>query len=109
MNLYFKEPRLNLSAPGEFLVRLTTYSVYIVLIAIVIVLLFSGTFKWLAFLIAIFLFDRLIHLNEAERSLIELKGERINLAVAVTPSAFRVLNYAFRKSLIANQDFHLIF
>ncbi len=108
MNLFFKEPRLNLSAPGEFLVRLITYSVYIVLVAVTVVLLFSDASKWLAFLIIIFLLDRLIHFNEAERSLIELRGEKINLAAVLTPSAFRVLNHALRKSLVTNQNFYLL-
>ncbi|MCH8331415.1 MAG: hypothetical protein IH946_08550, partial [Bacteroidetes bacterium] len=110
MVLYFKEPRLNLTKPGEFLVRLVTYSSYIVLSAATLLMLFSdiSSLRWVAALLALFLIDRALHLGEAERSLSTLKGEKINLAQAITPAAYRALNYSFRKALLTNQNFYLI-
>ena len=110
MALYFKEPRFYLTRPGEFLVRLVTYSFYVVLVAITLLLLFSDIsfLRWSAVLFVLFLIDRLIHFGEAERSLHSFKGEKINLASAVTPAAYRILNHAFRKTLLVNQDFYLI-
>ena len=110
MNLYFKEPRLNLSTPGEFLVRIVTYSFYIVLAAVTVVLLLGeiSSLRALAALFALFLIDRLIHLGGAEKYLSELKGQNINLAEALTPGAYRLLSYSFRKTLVTGQDFHFI-
>ncbi|MCP6720084.1 MAG: ATP-dependent Clp protease ATP-binding subunit [Patescibacteria group bacterium] len=110
MVLYFKEPRFYLTKPGEFLVRLVTYSFYIVLVAVTLLLLFSdvSSLRWLAVLFTLFLIDRLIHFGEAERSLPNLKGEKVNLASTITPAAYRVLNYAFRKALLINQNFYLV-
>ncbi|MBI4033969.1 MAG: ATP-dependent Clp protease ATP-binding subunit [Candidatus Brennerbacteria bacterium] len=108
--LFFKEPRLALTKGGEFLTRLVAYSFYIALTAAAVLLLFSdlSPLKWLAVLITLFLIDRAIHLGEAEKSIREISGgEKINLAEAVTPAAYRLLNHAFRKSLMAHEDFHL--
>lgn len=92
------------------MVRLVTYSFYIVLVAVTLLLLFSdvSSLRWLAVLFTLFLIDRLIHFGEAERSLPNLKGEKVNLASTITPAAYRVLNYAFRKALLINQNFYLV-
>jgi len=107
---YFKEPRLLLSTPGAFFVKLITYSFYILFSAVTILFLFSEvvSLRWLAYLFALILIDRLIHIGEAERSLAELKGRRVNLAEAVTPAAYKILDYSFRKSLVTQQNFYLI-
>ncbi|MEK7087010.1 MAG: hypothetical protein AAB935_01995, partial [Patescibacteria group bacterium] len=110
MKPYFRSPRLNLSAAGEFLVKLVNYSAYIVLMAVALLFLLGDVprLKWFGILFALFLADRLLHLNEAERSLAELKGEKINLALAITPSFYRVLSFAFRQSLLTGQNFYLV-
>lgn len=115
MDLYFKEPRFYLTKGGEFLVRLVTYSTYVGLTAATVILFFSDIFslRLLALLLALFLGDRALHFGEAEKPLYKLsprddKGGKINLAEFITPAAYHVLNYAFRKALMVNQNFHLL-
>ncbi|MDI6820862.1 MAG: ATP-dependent Clp protease ATP-binding subunit [Patescibacteria group bacterium] len=108
--LFYKEPKLLFSTPGEFFVRLIVYSSYVLLSVTTLFLFLSETFsmRWLGFLFALFLIDRVIHMGEAEKRLLELKGHKVNLAQVVTPAAYKVLNYSFRKSRATRQDFYLI-
>src|SRR3989344_3969170 len=105
---YFKEIRLYLTKPGEFFVRLFTYSFYAVLIAGAALLLFSDmdALRWGAVLVFLFLLDRLLHFGEAEKALFELKGTRINIALATTPASYRALSYAFRRARAAHENFY---
>ena len=107
---YFKEPKLNLSLGGEFVVRAVTYSWYAILGAATPFLFLSGVpqLQSLSLLLAIFLADRLIHLGEGEESIQETKGDKINLALFLTSPAYRLLNYAFRKSLSFKENFYLL-
>jgi ATP-dependent Clp protease ATP-binding subunit ClpC len=106
MNLYFKEPRLELTKGGEFFVRLVAYSSYIGLAAAAILLFFSDlpALKWLAVLVVLFLVDRALHFGEAEKS---IHKKPVNLAEAMTPAAYRLINHALRKSMMVGQNFHL--
>jgi ATP-dependent Clp protease ATP-binding subunit ClpC len=108
---YFNEPRLLLTAGGEFLVRVVSYIFLIFLVASFFILFSSGMepLKMAAFLVALFLIDRAIHFGQADRKLSELTGPRRNVARAVTPAAYRALSYAFRKSYLIGQNFHLLF
>ncbi|MFH0712419.1 MAG: ATP-dependent Clp protease ATP-binding subunit [Candidatus Jorgensenbacteria bacterium] len=112
MALYFKEPRLGLTKIGEFLTRLVAYSTYIGLTAGTLLLFFSDlpSLKRLAVLIALFLIDRVLHLGEAEMSIRDLDKteEKINLAEVLTPAAYKIINHAFRKSLMVGQNFNLL-
>ena len=107
---YFNEPRLTFTAPGEFMVRLVTYAGYILFSGTTALFAFSGisSLEWLAALLALFLVDRLLHVGEAERSLAECTGERVNLAEAVTPASYRILRYATRKARALGEDMHLV-
>lgn len=98
---------------GEFLTRLVAYSSYIGLTAGVILLFFSdlSSLRWFAVLAALFLIDRILHLGEAERSIRDLDAageEKINLAEVLTPAAYKIINHAFRKSLMVGQNFYLL-
>lgn len=106
----FKEPRLNLSIGGEFIVRTVAYSLYAVLGVGTFILLLSDVaqLRALGFLLAIFLVDRLMHVGEGERSLQEVRGDKVNLALFLTPPAYRQLSYAMRKSLSLHENFHLL-
>ncbi|TSA46305.1 ATP-dependent Clp protease ATP-binding subunit [bacterium] len=108
---HFKEPRLSLSTAGEFLVRLVTYSSYVLLTASTVVLFFSGIepLARLAVLFLFFLIDRVIHIGQGEKNLSELGGKNLNLAEAVTPLAYRALSRAFRKSYVVSQSFYFLF
>ena len=108
--IYFKEERLTLTTPGESLVRIVTYATYLALIVAVPVLLFSEApgFFWLGILLLFFLIDRLLHFGQAERSLDEVRGKRVNLAQYITPATYRALSYASRRSRVTGQSFYLL-
>ncbi len=91
--------------------RLVAYSSYIALTAGTILLFFSDVpaLRRFAILAALFLIDRAIHLGEAERSIRDVIGEKeVNLAEVLTPAAYKVVNHAFRKSLMVGQNFNLL-
>src|SRR3989344_5426379 len=100
--IYFYEPRFYLTTPKEFIVRFVTKSFYIIFSALTLLLLFSdmSSPRWLGVLFALFLGDRLLHLGHGEKNLSELKGPKINIASALTPSAYNVLSHSLHKSLV---------
>jgi ATP-dependent Clp protease ATP-binding subunit ClpC len=106
----FKDPRLSLTAAGEFLVRFVSYVSYILLSVSTAVLFSSdsGRVRNLSFFLILFLVDRVMHIGQAEKSLSELNEKSPDLAQALTPSAYRVLGYSFRKSYMVGQNFHLL-
>jgi ATP-dependent Clp protease ATP-binding subunit ClpC len=113
MNLYFNEPRLKLSAFGDFWVRITTYSAYLITAAGIPILVTSDMvrLRWLGLLIALFLGDRLLHLGQAEKSLTELarsKRKEENVVLYMTPAAKKILDYSYRKARVLGQNFHLV-
>lgn len=111
MDTHFNDNRLFLSGIGEIIVRLVTYSAYIVLTSVAALLFFSSveSLRWLSLVFGIFLFDRLLHAGKGEKSIIELneKKER-NVALALTGPAYRILGYAFRRALVTGEDPHFI-
>ncbi len=109
-DLFFREPRLSLTAAGDFFVRLVTYVFYVVLYASAFILLFSGVeaFVMMGIIIAFFLIDRLIHFGQAEKDLSEIGGRNKNLAEAVTPEAYRTLGHAFRRSCLVGENLNLL-
>lgn len=108
--LYFHEPRLFFTAFGEFIVRLITYSAYALLSLSAFFFVISNSVgaRSFGFLLALFLVDRALHMKEGERSIAELDGEKRNVALTFTPTAYRVLGRAFRKSRAVRKNFHLI-
>ncbi|MFA6365303.1 MAG: ATP-dependent Clp protease ATP-binding subunit [Candidatus Paceibacterota bacterium] len=109
-SLYFNEPRLRLTAFGEFFVRLTAYSLYALLSIGALFLLFSNTktLRGIALVLGVFLLDRLFHAHEGERAISELSGDKKNIALTLTPAAYRLVSYAYRKSRMVGHDFHLV-
>ena len=116
-NLYFSEPRLKMSVVERVLTRLIIYCFYIILIATVITFLISDIkiLFWLGVLGLLFLIDRLIHFNQADKSLADLKikklglneDKQINVANYLTPDSLRILERALEKTLVANNNFFL--
>ncbi|MDO8470112.1 MAG: ATP-dependent Clp protease ATP-binding subunit [bacterium] len=108
--LTFSDARLTMTAPGEFFVRLVGICAYTVLTASTALLLISrvSQLQWLGALFVLFLGDRLLHFGEAERTVSDLPGSRVNVGQSLTPRAFRALNAAVRKAKAFGQDFHLV-
>lgn len=107
----FKEPRLSLSAPGEFLVRLVSYSSYVVLAAIALICVASNVpmLQWFFALIILFLVDRALHIGHGERTLAELaRASTQNIATAMAPATYRVLNHTFRRSRAVSANWYLV-
>jgi ATP-dependent Clp protease ATP-binding subunit ClpC len=109
VEFYFHEPRLEMSQPGRLLVRLIFYSSYIILAALDIIFLLSdvAALFWGGVLLFLFLLDRLIHLNGAERSFHHRPSKKANLASYLTPASFRAIEYAFERALWSGGNFYL--
>ena len=109
-DLYFKSKRIFLSQAGDFLARLLGYSAYVVVVAVTLVLLLSQNARLIALgiLFALFLADRAMHIGDGERNLVEIGRGKGNVGDALTPSSYRILSSAFRKSKGANVSFYLV-
>ncbi len=108
-NIYFKNNRIFLNRGEDFIVRLADYSFYIFLGAATLMLVMSGNLKLaaLGILFSLFLIDRVLHIGEGEKSIMELKGKDINISYALTNDSVRILGYAIRKSKITKESFYL--
>ena len=112
-NLYFDEPRFKLSNFGDFCFRVIVYSAYLVIIASIPILIISDIerFRWLGFLIILFIGDRLLHLGQGEKLLTEFsfsKNKKENISLYMTQAVKKVLNRSYRKSYFLNQNFYLV-
>ncbi len=112
--MYFKEPKLKLFAGGEYLVRAVSWITYIFLIAAAAFSLLSDApeLKSLGALLLLFLGDKALHLKKGEKTIqwIEKKTEKekeVNIAKSLTPSAYKILSHAYRKSLHLNKNFRI--
>ncbi len=111
MELYFKDRRFSLSPAGDFLARLITICLYIVLVTAALVLLMAPQTRlfYVGLILALFLLDRAFHAKRGERSLFELQRKNsANIALALTPAAERTLAYAKRRAAVTGQDFNLV-
>ncbi len=110
LELYFSEPRLQMSAPDRIVVRLVSNAAYGLLGAGAIALSLSDVelLRSSGFLLILFLADRLLHLGKSEQSLARLpKDGKINAANYLTPSSFRILEGALDKSMFRGGNLFL--
>ncbi|MBU6500419.1 MAG: ATP-dependent Clp protease ATP-binding subunit [Patescibacteria group bacterium] len=110
LKLSFNDPRLRMSWPGRFLVRILSYIGYLVLAAATATFILSDL-TWMRFFgifLILFLLDRVMHLRQADKPLTEFprKG-RVNLALFLRPKAFGIIEKSFDSSLITRHDFFL--
>lgn len=107
-NLYFKEPRLKMTAVGRFLVRSVVYLTYAILIVGAALMIVGDVpmAKAAGILIAIFLLDRTQRAGKSARSLVKLPIGKVNVANYLSPAGYSVLEWAMDRS-IAGGDFHL--
>lgn len=106
----FNEPRLKLSILGRLLVRAVSYITYLVLGAGFLVLLLSPL-VWVkagGIFLGLFLIDRLIHRNWADRPLYELpRAGRVNVARYFRPRTLMVLEKAMDRTFVLRGSFGL--
>lgn len=108
--IYFADPRLRMTIAGRLFVRAGIYIGYLVWIAATGTFILSdiGWLRALGAFFALVLFDRLIHLGQADRPFFEMpKAGRVNLARYTEPKAFGALECAYDRSLVAKRDFCL--
>ncbi|RJQ27778.1 ATP-dependent Clp protease ATP-binding subunit [Candidatus Parcubacteria bacterium] len=108
--LFYKEPRLLLSATGEFFVRLVSYSVYagVGISAFFLILSENASERSLGILLSLFIIDRLFHIRHGERTIYELKKGNKNVALSCSPQSYHILNYSLRKAIVLKKSFNLI-
>src|SRR3989338_11641745 len=109
LKLYFKEPRLEMTVFGRFVVRLITYAAFGVC-SITFLVLIASELSWLrsiGILMGLFLVDRLLSARGADRSIESLLWNHrgMNLAWFMSPIAFRILEKSFDQALMQNEDF----
>jgi len=108
--LFFHDPRLQFNALGEYTARVLALASYGGLVVGATALLGSGgsSAHALGALLALFLIDRVIHLRDGERSLVEFKGGDMNVEAAFTLTAHRVFRGAFRAAREEGKNFPLL-
>jgi ATP-dependent Clp protease ATP-binding subunit ClpC len=110
LELYYDEPRLKMSVFSRFLIRFFSYSTYGILAATAVTLSLSDIkgLQSAGWLLDLFLLDRVIHLGKSERSLARLpRRGKFNAALAMAPSTFSIIEWAFERALILGGDFIL--
>lgn len=108
--IFFRDPRLSMTLPGRFIVRVSGYIGHLILASAAFTFIITDvtSIRLCGLLIVLFLCDRIVHLREADRPLTELPKEgNINLAGFLRPKAFSILETGFDKSFITGRDFLL--
>lgn len=109
-DLYFDSLRLKMGMGGRFVVRLVTYVSYGALTAAGLTLIFAEL-RWmqsLGIFIALFLIDRLLHFNQAEKKLtLVSEGDKVNLSYYTSSSAFGILEKSVDKASFLGGDVFL--
>ena len=82
-----------MSAVSRFVARLLIYSIYTIAVALTLTFILSDipVLRWSGLLLLLFLLDRLLHIGEAEESLLTLRGDEASLSLThfMTPAAAR--------------------
>ena len=111
---YFKEPRLMMNVASRLVIRVFIFVFYIALAVIAWILIASvSSVKYLGFLLAIFLVDRIIHLQNPKRKFTKhfkekiKEGKNFNLADFCGDAYKRFLEVAVEKTFIARGNFYL--
>ena len=110
LTIVFSDPRFGMTLAGRILVRIIRYVFYLTLIAVMAVFLFSGIrrFRYIGLFLCLFCVDCLLHRGKGDVPFVQLpSGGTINLAKAIRPQAFSVLERAFDRSIIIKEDFFL--
>ncbi len=110
-DIAFDDPRLFMTIPGRFFVRVAGYVGYLFTMAAAFTFVISPL-VWLRFIGAflfILLVDRVVHTGEADCPLAELpRAGKVNASRYVRPKAFSVIEGAFDRSIITKKNFFLV-
>jgi ATP-dependent Clp protease ATP-binding subunit ClpC len=103
---YFKDPRLAMTAVSRFIVRLTTYFTYALLVSLLIVCVISGTRAALSLgiLLGLFLLHALLKSRKAECPLVRSSLKRPNVRVYMEPATLRILEISFDQVAFSGGD-----
>lgn len=103
---YFKDQRLAMSAVSRFIVRLTTYFTYALLVSLLIVCFISGTrpMTSLGILLGLFLAHALLKSRRAERALARAGLKKPNVRVYMEPATLRILETSFDQVAFGGGD-----
>ena len=111
---YFKEPRLIMNVASRLVIRIFIFVFYIALGVIAWILgSAANNAKYLGILLAIFLVDRLVHMQETKKKFDKnfkkkiKEGKKINLADFAGDAYKRFLEVAIEKTFIARGNFYL--
>ncbi|HEY4475699.1 MAG TPA: ATP-dependent Clp protease ATP-binding subunit [Candidatus Paceibacterota bacterium] len=107
--IYFDEPRLRMTAAGRFFIRLISTTAYGFTAAAALIFSFSDVrpLRATGILLALFVFDRIIHIGKPDKSLARVTGGRVNAASYFAPAGFRVLESAYDKAHFGGGRFFL--
>ncbi len=112
--LYFKEPRLVMNVASRLVIRIFIFVLYIGLGVIAWILgSAANNAKYLGILLAIFLVDRLLHIQEPKKKFNDAfkkkikEGKSFNLADFCGDAYKRFLEVAIEKTFIAHGNFYL--
>lgn len=109
---YFKEPRLNFTVFGRFLVRLVISAVYgFLAVGTFSLLIFyfkeRSQLFWIGIILFLFLADRFFNYKKADYYLRRFRADSGNLANFLSPAAYNVIEYAYERALMGGGSFHL--
>ncbi|MDP3729893.1 MAG: ATP-dependent Clp protease ATP-binding subunit [bacterium] len=106
---HFYDSRFQMTHAGRLLIRLINYSTYGITIAACATFLLSDIqwLFWSGILLLLFLLDGIMHVNEADRSLLRNLYGDVNLALFIAPKTFTALEYAYERALFGGGNFYL--
>lgn len=103
---YFKDQRLQMTAAGRFLVRLSIYFTYALLVSLILVFFISGTRQMasLGVLLSLFVLHSASKIGKAERALARASLKQPNVRVYMEPATLRILESAFDQVAFSGGD-----
>ena len=109
IEVYFNDPRLEMTHLGRLFVRLVFYTTYGLMIAACITFLLSDIvwLFWVGALILIVLLDRIKHFKNGNYSLLRKLDKKVNIANYMTPMSFMMIEFAYERALISGGNFYL--
>jgi len=109
-NIYFNDPRINMTVGGRFFIRTITTAGYWIFVALALAFLISdvSVLRWLSIFLLFFVFSSLLYRERADNSLKSLPDEgKINAAKYFSPPAWSAIERALDRHIIGGEDFHL--